>query len=72
MRVTAEQEKRFELLTNRFGITKQLQAVVAAIINSDLSSDDIQIVFDAAAITLHPYVIQNLLARRHAAQAQGS
>lgn len=67
-----QQEARNQYLTNRFVITKELQAVVQTIISSDLTADDIQSVFDAAAVTLHPFVVQNLLARRYAAQAQGS
>ena len=64
MRVSPEQEKRFEHITNRFVITKQLQAVVQAVLESDMDANEIQEAFGAAGIIVHPVLIQNLLARR--------
>ena len=64
-------EERMSHITNRFVLTKQLQAVVQAVVESALDSNEIFVAFGSAGITLHPVIIQNILERR-AAQAQRS
>lgn len=69
MKYTAEEEASMERVTRRFVITKDLQAVVQAVVNSEMDSNEIFVAFGSAGITLHPVIIQNILERR-AAQAQ--
>ena len=72
MALTPEQQQSLARAVRRQVISQRVKEVVQEVIQSDLTADDIQSVFDAAAVTLHPFVVQNLLARRYAAQAQGS
>ncbi len=64
MRVSAKQEKRFDQITNRFIITKQLPALVRSVVDSEMDANDIAEAFGAAGVIVHPVMIQNLLARR--------
>jgi hypothetical protein len=64
MKFTAEQEARMDHVTRRFLLGKQLKALVHEVIASDMTSDDIQDIFGAAGISLHPVFVQIILARR--------
>ena len=72
MKYTAAEKASMERITRRFVITKELQAVVTAVVNSDMDSNQIFEAFGSAGVTLHPGNVQNILERRHAQQAQRS
>jgi len=59
-------EARMDHITSRFVLTKQIQAVVQAVVSSQMDSNEIFAAFGAAGITLHPVIIQNILERRAA------
>ena len=65
-----ELQRAVDTTVVRVSIKKKLASAVREMIDSDFDSNEIQELLDGAGLTVHPAIVQNLLARRFAQQQQ--